>query len=41
MIQYNSNNTIYGQLNDLLLKLETNSNEDIDTSTGEAIYVRK
>lgn len=41
MIQYNSNKTIDGQVKDLLSKLETSSNEDIDTSAGEAMYIRK
>ena len=41
MIQYNSNKAIDGQLKDLLSKLGTGSNEDIDNSTGEAICVRK
>ena len=41
MMQYNDNKAIDGQLKDLLSKLETGTNDDIDTSTGEAIYVRK
>ena len=41
MIDYNEVNSIDGQLKDMLLLLEKSSNEDIDTSTGEAVFVRK
>ena len=41
MIDYNDANSIDGQLKDLLSLLEKSSNEDIDTSTGEAVFVRK
>ena len=41
MIDYNEVNSIDGQLKDLLSLLEKSSNEDIDTSTGEAVFVRK
>ena len=41
MIEYNDVNSIDGQLKDLLSLLEKSSNEDIDTSTGEAVFVRK
>ena len=41
MIEYNDVNSIDGQLKDLLSLLENSSNDDIDTSTGEAVFVRK
>jgi hypothetical protein len=41
MIDFNNVNTLDGQLKDLLSKLESSSNEDIDTSSGKAEFVRK
>jgi len=41
MIEYNDVNSIDGQIKDLLSLLENSSNDDTDTSTGEAVFVRK
>ena len=41
MIEYNDVNSIVGQLKDLLSLLKKSSNEDIDASTGEDVFVRK
>ena len=41
MIEYNKVSSLDGQLKDLLSLLENSSKDDIDTSTGEAVFVRK